>query len=76
MPYRDSSNDEIETVMSFNYLNLLKPIEHTENYHIRKPNDENFLFEIGDKKYIYVGEKINYFWNKRYNNKIFFRHWF
>ena len=32
--------------------------EHTEDYHIRNPNDENFLFEIGDKKYIYVGEKV------------------
>ena len=37
---------------------MFKPNEHTEEYHIRKPNDENFLLEIGDKKYIYVGEKV------------------
>ena len=44
--------------MSFIYLSLLKPNEHTEDYHIRKPNNETFLFEIGDEKYIYVGEKL------------------
>ena len=32
--------------------------EHSEDYHIRKPNDENFLFEIEDKKYIHVEEKL------------------
>ena len=58
MPYRNSPHDEIEIVMKFNYLNVFKPDEHTEDYHIRKPNDENFLFESGDKKYIYVGEKV------------------
>ena len=31
---------------------------NTQDYHIRQPNDENFLFEIGDKKYIYVGEEV------------------
>ena len=44
--------------MSFNYLNVLKANDHMEDYHLRKPNDENFLFEIGDKKYTYVGEKV------------------
>ena len=44
--------------MNFDYLNVFKPNEHTEDYHIRKTIDENFLFEIGDKKYIYVGEKV------------------
>ena len=58
MPYRDSPHHEIEIVMSFNYLKLFKLNEHTEDYHNRKPNDENFLFEIGDEKYFYVGEKI------------------
>ena len=58
MPYRDSPHNEIEILMSFEHLNLLQPNEHTEDYHIRKPNDENFLFEIGDEKFIYVGEKI------------------
>ena len=58
MPYRNSPHQEIEILMSFNYLNLFKPNEHTEDYHTRKQNNENFLFEIGDKKYIFVGEKI------------------
>ena len=58
MPYRDSPHHEIEIIMSFDYLYLFRPNEHTEDYHIRKPNDKNFLFEIGDKKYIYVGEKL------------------
>ena len=44
--------------MSFDYLHLFRPEEHSEDYHIRKPNDENFLFKIEDKKYIHVGEKL------------------
>ena len=43
--------------MSFNYLNLFKSNEHTEDYQIRKPSNENFLIEIADKEYIYVREK-------------------
>ena len=58
MPYRNSPHQEIEILMSFNYLKLFEPNEHTEDYHTRKPNNENFLFKIGDKKYIYVGEKV------------------
>ena len=58
IPYRNNPRHEIEIIMSFDYLNVFKPNEHTEDYHIRKPNDENFLFEIEDKKYIYVGEKV------------------
>ena len=38
--------------MSFDYLSLFKPNEHKEDYHITKPNKENFLFEIGDIIYI------------------------
>ena len=44
--------------MSFDYLYLFRANEHTEDYHIRKPNDENFLFKIENKKYIHVGEKL------------------
>ena len=58
MPYRDSPNQEIEILMCFNYLNLLKPNEYDEDYYIRKPNEENFLLEIEDKKHIYVGENL------------------
>ena len=49
MPFRDSSHQEIEIVTKFDYQHLFKPFEKT---------NENFLFKIGDKKYIYVGEKI------------------
>ena len=43
MSYRDSPHHEIELHMSFNCLNLFEPNEHTENYHIPKPNDEFFF---------------------------------
>ena len=49
---------EIEILMSFDYLNVFKPNEHTADYLIRKPNDQNFLFKIEDKKYIHVGEEL------------------
>ena len=54
MPYRDSPHHEIEILMSLDYLCLLRPNKHTEDYHIIQPNNENFLFKIGDKKYIHV----------------------
>ena len=44
--------------MSFDYLHLFRPTEHSEDYQFRKPNDENFLFKIEDKKYIHVGVKL------------------
>ena len=53
-----SPHHEIETLISFNYLNLFNPNEQTEDYHIRKPNDGIFLFEIEDRKYIHMGEKV------------------
>ena len=58
MPYRDSPHHEIETLMSFDYLHLFRPNEHTEDYHIRKPNNAIFLFKIEGKKYIHVGENL------------------
>ena len=39
-------------------MNLLKPNEQIEYYHIRKPNNENFLFENGDKIFFYAGGKV------------------
>ena len=36
MPLRDSSHLEIEKILSFNYSNLFKPNEHTEDYHVKK----------------------------------------
>ena len=58
MPSRISPHRKIELVMNFDYLNVFRPNEHTEDYHIRKPNNANFLFKIEDKKYIHVGEKL------------------
>ena len=58
IPYRNSPHQEIEILMSFDYLHLFRPNEHSEDYHIRKPNVESFLFKIEDKKYIHVGKKI------------------
>ena len=70
MQYRDSPHHEIEIVVSFSYLNVFKSHEQTEDYHMRKPNDENFLSEIGAKN-IFMWEKSIYFWNKWYECKIF-----
>ena len=58
MSYRNSPQQEIEILMSFDYLHSFRPYEHSEDYHIRKPKNENFLFKIEDKKYIHVGEKL------------------
>ena len=44
---------EIEILTNFDYQRLFRP-----NEHIRKPNNENFLFKVGSKKYIQVGEKL------------------
>ena len=47
MPYRNSPHQEIEILTRFDYLDLFRP-----------NNKENFLFKIGDKKYIHVGKKL------------------
>ena len=58
IPYRYSPHLEIEILMSFEYLHLFRPNEHTEDYYIRKPNNENFFFKNGYKKYLHVGENV------------------
>ena len=58
MPYRDSPHREIEIIMCFDYLHLFRSNEHTEDYHIRKPNIEKFLFRIENEKYIHVGATL------------------
>ena len=50
IPYRKRRHQEIEILMSFDYLYLFGPVE--------KADDANVLFEIEHKKYIHVGEKI------------------
>ena len=49
-PYRNSQHREIEIIMSFDYLHVFGPDENNR--------DENYLFEIEDKKYIHVGDKL------------------
>ena len=58
MPWRVSSYREIETLMNFNYLNLFKPNDYTEDYYIRKPNDEKCLFQVKDNEKAFVDEKV------------------
>ena len=50
IPYRDSPHQEIEIVISFDYLHVFGPDENNK--------DGNCLFEIEDKKYIHVGEEL------------------
>ena len=50
MPYRSSPHRESEILMSFDYLHVIGPDENNK--------DGNFLFEIENKKYIHVGEKL------------------
>ena len=57
MPFRDSPHQEIEMVTKFDYQHLFKPVEFDEKTHTRRETNENFLFKIEDKKYIYVGKK-------------------
>ena len=50
MPHRKSPHQENEIAMSFNYLHVFGPDENNK--------DGVFLFEIEDKKYVHVGEKL------------------
>ena len=36
VPFNASSHDEIEIHMSFNYLNVFKANEYTQDYHLKK----------------------------------------
>ena len=50
IPYRDSPHHEKEILMMFDYLHVFGPDENNK--------DGSFQFEIEDKKYVHVGEKI------------------
>ena len=50
MPYRNSDHQENEIVTKFDYLHVFGPNENNK--------DGNFLFEIENKKYVYVGDKL------------------
>ena len=56
--YRKSHHQEIEIVTKFDYQHLFKPFGLDERTHARRETNENVLFKIEDKKFIYVGEKI------------------
>ena len=58
MPYRDSPHREVEILMSFDYLCLFRPSEHTEDYHIRKPNNKIFYSKLKIKN-VFMWEKIH-----------------
>ena len=61
---RDNPHHEIEIHMNFNFLILFKANKHTKDYHIRKPDDENVLFETENEKCNCVEEKLNTFGKK------------
>ena len=50
IPYRNSPHQEIEIVMSFDYLHVFGSDENSK--------DRNFLFKKEDRKYIHVGENL------------------
>ena len=50
MPYRNSPHQEIEKVMSFDYLHVFGPDENNK--------DGNFLFEIENRKNVHVGKNL------------------
>ena len=61
MPYRNSHHQEIEMVTKFDYQHLFKPFDFDKKTRARIVTDENFLFKIEDKKYIFVGENVYIF---------------
>ena len=42
-------------------MHLLKTNEHIEDYHIREPNDGNFLFQAKGSEYVFVGDEVRSF---------------
>ena len=59
IPYRNSPHQEIEILMSFDYLHVFGPDENIK--------DGNFLFEIENRKYVHLGENL---FNFETNDKI------
>ena len=57
-PNRSDEYDIIKLTIDFQYKRLFKPNKHLHRYYIGTPKDENFLFKIGDKKYLYVRESV------------------
>ena len=57
-PNRVDEHDVIKLIIDFQYKRLFRPNKHLERYHIETTKHENFLFKIGDKKYLYIGESV------------------
>ena len=57
-PNRVDEHDVNKLIIDFQYKRLYRPNKHLERYHIGTPKHEIFLFKIGDKKYLHVGESI------------------
>ena len=68
IPYRNSPHQEIEIVMSFDYQHVFGPDENKK--------DGNFILEIGDKKYVHVGDKLYSFGTSDEIEKYFTEHGF
>ena len=57
-PYRNSPHQEIEIDTKFHYQHLFKLFGLDERTRARRETNENFLFKIEDKKYIFVGDEV------------------
>ena len=66
IPYRNSPHQEIDIVMSFEYLHVFGPDEDNK--------DGNFLFEIEDKKFVHVGENVFSFETNEESKDFFSEH--
>ena len=73
-PSRIDEHDIIKLIIDFQYKRLFRPNKHLERYHIRTPKHEYFLFKIGDKKYLHVGESIFTFTTNNNINKYGFKY--
>ena len=57
-PNRVDEHDVIKLIIDFQYKRLFRPNKQLQRYYVTKPIHENFLFKIGDKKYLHVGEAV------------------
>ena len=73
-PNKVDEYDIIQYIIDFPYQRLFRPNKHLERYHIGTPKHENFLFKIGNKKYLHVGESIFTFTTNSNINKYGFKY--
>ena len=58
VPNRLDEYDVIKLGIDFQYKRLFRPNKPLERYHIGIPKHENFLFKLGEKKYLHIGESV------------------